>query len=207
MKTLNELSELLYSLCQPRLQDVPASGRVFSQGDSAGEIFLVLDGVVRLVRYTDQGTALTLFRAQAGQTFAEAALFSPIYHCTAVADRVSRVAGFAKKELLASLEAHPPLMLRLIAMLSRQVRDLRTLLEVRSIPAASDRVMQYLHLQANPGNGMYTVPSTWKDVAQELGLAHETLYRALASLEKQNRIRREGRSIVIADLNVKGHKP
>lgn len=199
MNRVNGLTELLNSVCHPRVFEVPADGSIFIQGDPAGEIYLVLKGQVRLVRYTEQGAALTLFSAREGQTFAEAALFSPIYHCTAVADKACRILGFDKKELLAALEKNPSIMLRLVAMLSRQIKDMRTLLEIRSIPSASDRVMQYLLLQADSGSGVYTIPTTLKDLAQELGLAHETLYRVLAALEQKGRIRKKGRAIYLVD--------
>jgi len=209
-KTMNQgntLAELLHSLSRPRLREIPEKGTVFRQGDPAGEIYQVVSGRIRLVRYTDQGESLTLFRAQAGQTFAEAALFSGIYHCTAMAESASRIAGFAKKELLAVLESHPPVMLRLIALLSRQVRDLRTLLEIRSIQAAPERVMQYLKVMADPGSGVFTVATTMKDVAQELGLAHETLYRVLASLEKDKKIEKEGKTIRFPSPPTQGTLP
>jgi CRP-like cAMP-binding protein len=194
MQETNELAELVKLLCKSRLKDIPAASAVFRQGDPAADIFLVVEGRLRLVRYTEAGEALTLFTARQGQTFAEAALFSDHYHCTALADKASRVAAFAKKELLTSLASHPHLMLRLIALLSRQVRDLRTLLEIRAIKAAPDRILQYLKLKADP-HGVFTVTNTLKDIAQELGLAHETLYRELAGLEKNTKIRRDGSTI------------
>jgi len=199
MQDYTELAELLQSLCTSRMRNIPAAGTVFRQGDPAADIFLVVDGRIRLVRYTDEGEALTLFRALAGQTFAEAALFADRYHCTALADKASRVAAFAKDDLLTALGAHPPLMLRLIALLSRQVRELRTLLEIRTIKAATDRILQYLRLQADP-RGIFTVPTTLKDIAQELGLAHETLYRELANLEREGTISRDG-SFICLQLN------
>ena len=195
MQDFNEMAALLQSLCKSRQRDIPAAGAVFRQGDPASDIFLVVHGQVRLVRYTDEGEALTLFRARAGQTFAEAALFADRYHCTALADRDSQVALFSKDELLASLGSHPPLMMRLIALLSRQVRDLRTLLEVRSIRSAPDRILQYLRLQADPKSGIFIVNTTLKDIAHELGLAHETLYRELTALEKEGIIKRDGPTI------------
>ena len=165
---------------------------------------MVERGRIRLVRYTDGGEELPLFRARAGQTFAEAALFSDQYHCTALADKTSRVFAFAKDELLAALHSHTPLMLRLIALLSKQVRDLRTLLEIRSIQAADVRVLQYIRLQADPNTGAFTIGSSWKDISQELGLAHETLYRALATLEKEQTIQRDGRTVHLKPNTEKG---
>lgn len=190
-----ELTSLLNSICRPRLRDIAAGGIVFEQGDPADAILQVKEGLVRLVRYTDSGDSLTLFCATPGQTFAEAALFSDVYHCTAVADMQSCVALFSKNELLAGLKEQPALMLNLISLLSRQVRELRTLLEIRTIKAAPDRIIQYLRLQANPISGIFTVGTTLKDIAQELGLAHETLYRGLSDLEEEGKIKRDGRTI------------
>lgn len=94
---MSDLVALLNSICFPRHREIPAVGAVFRQGDPAGEIYLVEEGQVRLIRYTTDGKALTLYRALPGQTFAEAALFSTIYHCTAWTDRPSRIAGYARR--------------------------------------------------------------------------------------------------------------
>jgi len=194
---MNDLANLFSTMCQPRQLEVAAGGTVFQQGDQASDIFLVVNGQVRLIRYTTAGESLTQYRAMPGQTFAEAALFSDMYHCTAVADMESKVACFPKKRLLQGLEEQPKVMLKLVAHLSRQVRDLRTLLEIRSIRSAPARILQYLRLQANPQTGAYTVPGHLKDLAVELGLAHETFYRVLAALEKEGRIKRNDRLIQI----------
>jgi CRP-like cAMP-binding protein len=194
MQEGKELVELLQALCKSRSRDIPAGGAVFRQGDPAKEIFMVVDGRIKLVRYTEEGGTLILFRARGGQTFAEAALFSEHYHCTALADEASCIAAFAKDELMESLALHPPLMLRLIALKSRQVQELRTMLEIRTIRAAPDRILHYLRLQADP-DGVFTVATTLKDIAQELGFAHETMYRELAGLEKEGIIKRDGLTI------------
>lgn len=177
---------------------VVAGGFVFQQGDPASHIYQVLRGRIRLVRYTGDGQCCTLFFAEAGQLFAEAALFAEQYHCAALADTESVVIGFAKKLLLAALLEHPDSALGYIALLSRQVRELRTLLELRTIHSARERVLQYLLLHAEPGAGnVVPIPFSLKDVAQTLGLAHETLYRTLATLEKEGRIARGPASIIL----------
>ena len=201
---MSDLVALLNSICLPRRRQVAAEGEIFQQGDPAGEIFQVEEGAVRLIRYTADGKALTLYRALPGQTFAEAALFSPSYHCTARADRPSRIAGYAKQELLAGLEARPEIMFKLIALMSRQVRDLRTLLEIRSLPVARERILHYLLLKADPASGAYIVPTTLKEFAVELGLAHETLYRTLAALEEEGLISRKGRHLTLGSLTAEG---
>jgi DNA-binding phage protein len=50
--------------------------------------------------------------------------------------------------------------------------------------------MQLLRLRCD-AEGFYLARGTLKDMAAELGLTHEALYRALASLEQGKRIRRD----------------
>ncbi len=192
---MNDFTTLFAEICRPLLRELGVGDLVFRQGDGAAHIFQVIEGKVRLIRHTSEGGVLTLYRAGAGETFAEAALFAECYHCSAVVDEAGRVACFPKRELLAGLTSQPELMLDLVAQLSGQVRRLRTLLEIRSIVSAPERVMHYLRLRANPANGNCPLPGTLKDVAMELGLAHETFYRILAALQKEGKIDRAGRSI------------
>jgi len=197
---MNDFATLFAEICRPRLREVAATDPVFRQGDPADHIFQVVDGKVRLIRHTPEGGVLTLYRAGAGETFAEAALFAERYHCSAVVDEAGRVACFPKRELLAGLASRPDLMLDLVAQLSGQVRRLRTLLEIRSIVAAPERIMHYLRLHADQADGHCRLPGTLKDVAMELGLAHETFYRVLAKLQKDGKIDRSGRCIRLRPL-------
>ena len=114
---------------------------------------------------------------------------------------------FPKKELLQGLGEQPAAILELTALLSRQVRELRTLLEIRSIRSAEARVLQYLHLHADARSGVLVLPGTMKEFALDLGLAHETFYRTLASLEKKGEISRNGRSVLVCPPSPKGDRP
>jgi len=194
---MSDFATLFAEICRPSLREVAVGDPVFNQGDQASHIFQVIGGRVRLVRHTPEGGVLTLYRAGTGETFAEAALFAEYYHCSAVVDEGGRVACFPKRELLPGLSSRPQLLLDLVAHFSAQVRRLRTLLELRSIVSAPERVMHYLRLRADPGDGRCRLPGALKDVAMELGMAHETFYRVLATLQKEGRIDREGRCIVL----------
>jgi CRP-like cAMP-binding protein len=203
---MSELATLLGAICESRQREIKAGGALFQQGDPADDIFLVREGMVRLVRYTSDGDAITMFRALPGQTFAEAALFADFYHCSAVADLASRVTCFPTGQLLRGLENKPTVMLELIARLSGQVRELRTLLETRSIKTASERTMHYLHLHADPGTGVFTHAGSLKELAAKLGLAHETFYRTLRYLEKEGKISKTGRTIMLRPAKPHGDR-
>ena len=72
---------------------VEADEPVFRQGDGVHSIFQVREGAVAMVRHLSDGTMLTIATASAGETFAEAALFSDRYHCDAVARCKSVIAA------------------------------------------------------------------------------------------------------------------
>jgi Fe2+ or Zn2+ uptake regulation protein len=74
--------------------------------------------------------------------------------------------------------------------LSHQVHELRTAIELRTICSAKERLLTYLLQHAEPGGNTVHVARSLKDLAQDPGLAHETLYRTLAGLEREGRVER-----------------
>jgi CRP-like cAMP-binding protein len=149
----------------------------------------VEQGRLRLVRHLADGSTVTLHVARAGDGLAEAALFAGQYHCDAVAEVDSAVAVIARAPLLAALRGDAEASLAFAADLSRQVRGLRWQLELRNIKSARERLLAWLHLQADP-NGVVTPDRPWTVIAPELGLSHEAIYRALARLQAERRLRR-----------------
>ena len=67
---------------------------------------------------------------------------------------------------------------------------LRTRLEQRNIRTARDRVRHYLAVSADVDGRTVALSGTLKDVASELGLTHEALYRTLAEMEADGEIER-----------------
>jgi len=163
---------------------------LFQKRDASTLLYTVLDGCVRMVRFTGEGDAIVMHTARSGDSLAEASLFSEVYHCDAQAMAPSTVACYDKKSILAILRDLPEKSLACIALFARQVRSLRALLEVRSIRSARDRVLHYLLLHADPDTLELTITGSVKDMAYDLTMAHETLYRTLATLEKEGTISR-----------------
>jgi CRP-like cAMP-binding protein len=163
---------------------------LFQKGDTATHLYTVLKGCVRMVRFSCEGAAVVMHTARTGDSLAEAALFSEVYHCDAEAMLPSIVACYDKKCILAILHDSPEKSMACIALFSRQVRSLRALLEVRSIRSARGRVLHYLLLHSEPDAMAVFISGSLKDMAQDLAMAHETLYRTLAALEKEGKINR-----------------
>jgi CRP-like cAMP-binding protein len=163
---------------------------IFRQGDRATAMFLIETGRVRLARVLADGTSLILYVAEAGESFAEASLSAAHYHCDAIADTDAAVVALPKADLLSALAADPAECLALTLALAAQVRDLRAKLELRNIRSASARVLAWLRLHASGNPPSVPMHRSWTQVADELGLTREVVYRALAALERQKRINR-----------------
>ncbi len=184
-----------------RRRTLAAGQALFRQGDPVNAVYVIEQGRIAMVRHAPNGRRVTLFTAGPGDSFAEAALFSEVYQCDAIAELPARVVVVPKRELTAALARDKRLAQRLLARLAHQVHDLRLRLELRNIRNARERVWQALLLAGGPSGRTVTFDRPLKVVAGEIGLTHEAFYRALAALVRAGRIRRRGRRIdLIAGL-------
>lgn len=169
-----------------------AGAALFRQGARTLGMFRVLSGRVRLVRLTPGGTEVPMHTAVAGELFAEASMFSAHYHCEAIALQDCEILLYPKAELTRHLLEQPEMLWALTAEMARRTQDLRTRLELQHIRSAPERVLQFLRLRCD-AHGHWPLPGTLKQWAQELGLTHEALYRALAALAREGKIQRTDR--------------
>lgn len=192
-----DIAELEQALGRPVPRRPLGAGEVlFHQGDAAAAVYVLEAGRLRLLRHAGDGTPAVLHTAFAGESFAEAALFSDVYHCDAVADTACRVAVFSTESLRRAMDRDPQLAIKLAARLARLVQSLRTQVALRAVRSAEDRVLNALRLRAGTGRCvMLAIPL--KHLALEIGLTHEALYRALRRLEATGRLRRDGKAFVL----------
>lgn len=163
-------------------------------------IFEVESGRLRLLRQTVEDHTVVIHTARSGELFAEAALFSPAYHCNAIAAAPSCVRAYSKRSFLSAIRSDPKLAERFMAVLARQLQTVRSRLEQRNIRSARQRVLHHLALAAGSDGRTVRLTGTLMDLAAEIGLTHEALYRTLAALEKGDAIERAGPEIVLRKL-------
>ena len=182
-----------------RVRSLAAGQSLFRQGEPVSNLYRLESGRMRLVRHTENGTAVVVHLARSGETFAEASAFADTYHCDAVAETDSRVAAMPKLAFLDKLARDPETTLRFAHLLAGQVMELRARIELRNIRSAQERLMTWLRLRATGNPLKAALDGTWSDVAAEIGLTREVLYRALAKLEANGSIDREGRGVLLRD--------
>src|SRR6478736_700837 len=104
---------------------------LFRLGDKTLGLCEVVAGRVRLARVDRSGREIVLHVAGPGETVAEASLFSPQYHCDAIANTDAIVRVYPKREVLAVFEKNSKAAQAFAETLAHQVMSLRTRLEQR----------------------------------------------------------------------------
>ena len=170
---------------------------LFQQGDRTAAIYKVESGRLRLIRRTVDDHLVILHTARRGEFFAEASLFAETYHCDAVAAAPSRVRVYPKTTVMAALRADPDLAQAFMARLAVQLQELRALMELRNIRSAHERVLQYLRWRAIEQGRSIEVEGQLQDIAAEIGITREALYRTLAALEAEGHLSRADAAIIL----------
>lgn len=154
-----------------------AAGEVlFRAGDPVRALYRVEVGAVRLVRPLPHGAELVIQWAGAGAILAEASLFAAVYHCDAVAEGVSRLRGVPVERAAEALERDAGMARAFTRYLALEVQGARARSEIASLKTVRERLEAWLAM-----NGGELPPrGRWRDVAGEVGVTPEALYRELA---------------------------
>lgn len=173
---------------------------LFHAGEPVASVYVILSGQVRMMRMNQTGAEVTVDRAGPARWLAEASLFAARYHCDAMADTEACLLSYPKAAVLEGMQRQPALATELMIDLARRLHEARLRIEILNIPRAQERLLAYLQAHASGENAEFTLPGSWKALAGEIGLTHESVYRALAQLQREGRVRREGRQVWLAPL-------
>ena len=174
---------------------------LFRQGDPAAAIYKVESGRLRLIRRTVDDHLVILHTARRGEFFAEASLFADAYHCDAIAATQSRVRVYPKEIVMEALRTDAALAYAFMARLARQLQESRARMELRSVRSARDHVLQYLRLRAATHGRSIAIEGQLQDIAAEIGMTREVLYRTLAALETEGHLTRTETAIVLKNCD------
>jgi len=177
-------------------RNLDAGQLLVQQGDLARAIYFVESGRIRLVSFTDT-QIITHYFVDAGESFSETALFSETYTCTAIAEVDSRISIIPKPDFLNALSESSELADVYIRQLTQRFIDVKTLLELRSIHSARERIMRYLALRVQHDGATVNLLRSLKDWASELGLSPEAVSRILNQLQDEGRITRKKGKITL----------
>lgn len=165
---------------------------LFRVGDRPKLLHFVVSGRVALARILEDGTELTLHIATSGDVLAEASAYTQTYHCYARAIVASQTRAVDLTEFRAAVDRQPGIAAAWAADLARAVQQARFRIEVRSLRTVRARLDAWL------SEGHAWPPSSpLQDIAGEIGVTREALYRELA---RRRRDKSTTRSTMTASL-------
>jgi CRP-like cAMP-binding protein len=170
------------------LRRLARGGGLFLQNDPATELFLVLDGWVKVFRLTAEGGEAVIHVFRAGESFAEPAVFGlGRYPASAEAATEARVLAIPGAALVDTLRAEPGLALRIIGVFSQRLHHLVEETERRQVLATPARLAAFLLglIEARPlptAPVALRLPYDKALVAARLGMTPESFSRALGKL-------------------------
>lgn len=175
--------------------ELAAGKRLFPMGGRPEWMHFVRRGEAVLQRMTPDGLITVMQRAAAGAWLAESSLTSQRYHCDGVCRTACALVRVPIQALRLAIDTDAATRWWWISRLSGETRQQRLRTERLSLKSIKDRLRHLIVTEGDPGLGL-DWPGTRLELAIELSVTPEALYRALAELQSgglltfvQNRLR------------------
>ncbi len=186
---------------------VAADEMIFQEGDDAYGMFLISDGLVKLVRYTIDGREIILHLAQPYRFIAEAALFLGYFPATAVATKPSEVILLRSEDMFRLMDRYPKFMRQIFDAMAIWMKRLVDKIDQLTLNDATARLAHYImhaiaHNKDDRGfsSMTLTLPVKKGELARMLNMNQATLSRALRRLQDENVLEVHGRDFIISDM-------
>ncbi|MFP5275522.1 MAG: Crp/Fnr family transcriptional regulator [Acidobacteriota bacterium] len=183
----------------------PPGMAIFTEGEAARGIYIVLSGDVRVSIGSADGKRLNLRIVRQGELLGLSSVLSESrYNATAEALYPARLAYLGREPLLAFLARHPDAYLPLVEELSRKLSvacgQLRTVALSHSAPEKLARLLlEWSENGPSGAGGSIRFTLTHEEIGEFIGASRETVTRTLASFKRRHLVRFEGSMLTIPD--------
>lgn len=187
---------------------LPKGGRVWSEGDAAGEFSFVIGGQVKLVKPTESGRdAILETVAPCAMLCASVVAACAPYCCNSIAmEEGTEVLSLRRADVLELVERSPAVARALVHELSCRGIDMCHRVEQLSIGQVEQRIGKLLLRLAErtgverPGQGTWIpVPLTRQDLAELCSTTVESAIRIMSRFDREGVVRTVTRGFVIAN--------
>jgi CRP-like cAMP-binding protein len=176
---------------------------LFAPGDQCRGFYVVRDGAVRVYGRSPQGKEITQEIASRGSAFALASPFVGTYHCFAEALKDSRLFLIKRQGFLDLVAGDKSFAIEWMRLLSLMVINLRRRLIDLTLTPPKSRIASYLLLLGEMQNSRsVALPVPRKELANFLGMTHETFYRTTKELADGGVVRFSGQTVEIIDRDL-----
>jgi CRP/FNR family cyclic AMP-dependent transcriptional regulator len=173
----------------------PAGVRVFHEGDHSDACYLVRKGDLRVTREHPDGRAIALATLGAGDIFGELAMLDGEARSASVETLTDcELLALPAADVRRLLADHPGISVKLIAALTKRLRETNERVARQSFQTVPSRVAGVLNQlvaeeSASVGRQGITIRMTQADLAQLAGTSRESVSRFLATLERAGVVR------------------
>src|SRR5271167_4777526 len=173
-----------------------AGAALFWEGDEAGRIFDVLEGVLRVYRIMSDGRRAIMGFVHPGDVLGVS--FEDRYLFTAEAVTKVKVRRFARGRFFAMINESPALRPQLFAILCDEMSAAQDQMLLLGRKTAEERVVSFLLAihRKNARGEEIELPMSRQDMADYLGLTIETVSRTMTSLTRRGLIAPRARHAV-----------
>jgi len=178
-----------------------AGETVFREGEPAEGFYVLLAGRLKIYKLSMEGKEQILHIIEAGEPFAEVALFSEtVFPAYAEAIRESEAMFFSRKAFQQLVTNDPSIIMNMLAILSQRLKYFTRLVEDLSLKEVPQRLAAYLLFLADrEGSRQVSLGISKGQLASLLGTIPETLSRITAKMAGRGLIEMQGRRITIVD--------
>ncbi|MDI3280622.1 MAG: Crp/Fnr family transcriptional regulator [Bacillota bacterium] len=179
---------------------------IFFENDPGEALYVILAGRVKVYKLAADGREKILAILGPGEYFGEMSLLDGLPRSASTeAMETTRLLMIQRQEFLSLLSAHPSLALKVIAELSRRLRQANAQVEELAFLDVRGRVARGLlalvaaHGSPHPAGQRIDLRLTHKELASYCGAARETVTRVLLELQDSGAIEVDGHRIVVVD--------
>ncbi|MGC1455753.1 MAG: Crp/Fnr family transcriptional regulator [Nitrospirota bacterium] len=184
----------------------PARAEVFKQEASSNMVYLIEQGLVKLVRVAPNGSQIIIgIRRRPWLVGAPAVFLNKPYSFTAVTLLPSAIRAIPAKSFLKLATTNKQFSSYLHGLLSQEIFNHMRNVESVSCMSAEDRVMRFLSDliagQASSENKrvVFSLPLTNRELAELIAVTPEHICRVLKTMERKGLIRRERGMLTVED--------
>jgi len=180
---------------------------LFNEGDTGNQLYVVIDGKIKLGRTSADGRENLLAILGPGQMFGELSFFDPgPRSATATAVTDVELKSLGHDSLIPVISTHPDVALALLHQLAGRLRRTNEVVGDLVFSDVPGRVAKALidlagRFGRQADDGVHVNHDlTQEELAQLVGASRETVNKALADFASRGWMRLEPRSVVILDL-------
>jgi CRP-like cAMP-binding protein len=179
---------------------------LFKEGDEGDQLFVVVDGKLKLGTTSNDGRENLLSILGPGDMFGELSLFDPgprTATATAVVD--SKLLALGNDQVIGWVKEHPQVSLQLLGRLAQRLRKANDVLSDLVFADVPGRVAKAIielgeRFGAKKDDGLHVNHElTQEELAQLVGASRETVNKALADFATRGWVKLEPRAVIVLD--------